>query len=620
MGLTASTGVAASGGISIGVAEDASKYADDGGARVHGDLRDLGMTVNRWTLRFTGDPSAIGEAAFLDRAVPVASSAGIRVVLSLLPASAQAPDPDTFCRWAEHVVRRYPTIRDVVVGNEVNATRFWAPQKTDADPDAGPRSYLAVLSACYDRLKAVDPGIVVIGMGLAPRAVDKNSTKPLDFLRAVGRLYRESGRTTPIMDRLAIHPYPNPNASPPPSPDRARYDDPAFFGLAQLDRVKQAVHDAFDGTPQPTTLGGLRLTIDEFGYQTETTGGIDDAARAEYTGAEVSPVVSDSAQAQYLADAVSLAACDPTVAELLLFHLLDEQQRQADANAGGWQSGLERPSGARKPAYEAVKAAIGRGCTRSPVVWVPDGQTEDTEEAAPRSASADPLTEALEKAYRAFQGLPALATDGAAADLLSVPEAGAALEAAARRIADSFQTDYDRDVRLPSVFWSLPGTFRTATAWKAVTFVIPPQCEIRVGSDHMTCFIVDRKDVDLWLADVWPRSWRDSLEVEICWLGMRSAVCKRRDVQSRSAAPKRSRLVVKVAATGSGRAKRGGRLAGTMRVVRRGPGLYVTVIAVGDRTDASKVGLVRLRPFLVKPTATRLARRTAQPSSPPAQR
>ena len=54
---------------------------------------------------------------------------------------------------------RMPPGIPFIIGNEVNATRFWSPQHTADDPDAGPRSYEKVLAACYSRLKAVSSEI-----------------------------------------------------------------------------------------------------------------------------------------------------------------------------------------------------------------------------------------------------------------------------------------------------------------------------------------------------------------------------------------------------------------------------------------------------------------------------
>ena len=352
-------------GARFGVAEDATKYAPDGGASIYPSLTNAGLTENRWTVTFNGNPSVIPDQGFLDRSVPAAAAAGVDVILSVFPANAQTPDPAAFCQWVGNVASRYRGVTKIIVGNEVNATRFWSPQHTASDPNAGPDTYEATLARCYDVLKAVNPAIQVIGMGLAPRSVSASSTKPLDFIRLVGKAYRASGRTAPIMDALAIHPYPNPNASPPPPPDRAGYEDPGFFGIPQMDRVKQAVYDAFNGTGQPTTLNGLRFFLDEIGYQSNENG------KPGYTGSESSPSVSEADQATYYARIVQLYSCDATVAAVLFFHLIDETNLNVTPTSGGWQSGLEYPSGTPKPSYAAVKAAIAAGCTGAATTWSP---------------------------------------------------------------------------------------------------------------------------------------------------------------------------------------------------------------------------------------------------------
>jgi hypothetical protein len=352
-------------GPAFGVAEDASKYADDGGASIYASLKNAGMTENRWTVTFDGSPTTIDDQAFLDRSVPAAASAGIDVILSLYPAHAQVPDPATFCEWVGNIATRYPTVTRFVIGNEVNATRFWSPQHTPGDPNAGPDTYEKTLAQCYDVLKAINPGIEVIGMGLAPRSVNAKSTPPLNFIRAVGAAYRASHRTAPIMDALAVHPYPNPNGNPPPAPDKAGYDNPGFYGIPQLARVKQAVYDAFRGTPQPTTTNGLKLVIDEIGYQSNENG------NPLYTGTESSPTVSEAQQAAYYARVVRLYACDPSIQAVLFFHLIDEKNLNVTPTSGGWQSGLEYPDGTPKPSYNAVRQAIAAGCTGAPSTWSP---------------------------------------------------------------------------------------------------------------------------------------------------------------------------------------------------------------------------------------------------------
>jgi hypothetical protein len=356
----------------FGVAEDASKYAADGGAAVYAGLNGAGMSENRWTATFNGDPASIGDQAFLDRAVPVAAAAGIDVVLSLYPSSAHVPDASAFCRWAGNVASRYPTVTKFIIGNEVNATRFWSPQHTAGDPNFGPDTYEATLAQCYDVLKAINPNIEVIGMGLAPRSVDSHSTTPLAFIRATGAAYKASGRKTPIMDAIAVHPYPNPNSNPPPAPDNAGYQNPGFYGIPQLDRVRQAVYDAFNGTGQPTTLNGLSIVVDEIGYQSNETG------NPNYTGSENSPTVSEAVQAAYYARIVQFYACDPSIQAVLFFHLIDEKNLNTSATSGGWQSGFEHPDGSPKPSFGAVRQAIAAGCSGGPTSWTPAATTRKT--------------------------------------------------------------------------------------------------------------------------------------------------------------------------------------------------------------------------------------------------
>ena len=155
------------------------------------------------------------------------------------------------------VAKRYPQVRRFIIGNEPNQPRFWRPQFVHFKPVAG-AAYERLLAACYDTLKAVDPTLQVIGFGLSPRGNDKPhaksnvSTSPMRFLAQAAAAYRASGRRTPLMDALAVHPYPNPNAAA--DPPTVGYPSPFNYGVPNIDRVEQAVWDGFHGTAQPTTV------------------------------------------------------------------------------------------------------------------------------------------------------------------------------------------------------------------------------------------------------------------------------------------------------------------------------------------------------------------------------
>lgn len=371
--------------ISWGVADDTPKYEADGGEWFYGEMRSANLTENRWTLAWDPSrPTDIVELPLLERAAPVAEAAGIKVVLVLysgnpLPLARSHP-AGPFCAWAGQVAALASQwgIHDFVVGNEPNTALYWAPQKDRKGRDVAAAPYEALLARCYDAIHAADPGANVIGMGLSPRAsVPRTSNEPLVFLRDVGAAYRASGRTAPIMDQLALHPYPNPARKG--SPPGAGYAKPGDYGISQLARVKQAVWDAFHGTAQPTTLNGLTFRLDEVGWQTDTS------AYPQYVGAETWPqVVSEQVQAEDIATMVTrYVACDPTVADVELFLLVDETYRSGiDENGvrvgGGWQSGLMTAGGpgvsAPKLAFDPSARLFGLGraaCTGPQVAWSP---------------------------------------------------------------------------------------------------------------------------------------------------------------------------------------------------------------------------------------------------------
>ena len=68
----------------FGVAEDATKYAEDGDASFYLRLRSLRMVENRIAVRWNpAEPTEILEQKFLDRAVPLATQLDIRLVFDV---------------------------------------------------------------------------------------------------------------------------------------------------------------------------------------------------------------------------------------------------------------------------------------------------------------------------------------------------------------------------------------------------------------------------------------------------------------------------------------------------------------------------------------------------------
>ena len=160
------------------------------------------------------------------------------------------------------------------------------------------------------------------------------------------------------MDGLSFHPYP---CKATDSPDK-RYRWPNA-GFANLDRIKQAVWDAFRGTAQPTTATGLKLYLDEVGWQVDTRG------LEGYTGVENVQVTDTRTQARVYSRLVHLATCDAQIAEVNIFGFYDDAPR-----GSGFQAALNEVDGTPRPSAGAVRAAIAQsstGCAARRVAWHP---------------------------------------------------------------------------------------------------------------------------------------------------------------------------------------------------------------------------------------------------------
>src|SRR5215213_6251601 len=357
----------------FGVADDAGKYAEDGGAGFFTMLTQLGMTENRMAAFWDPtQPATIYDQAFLDRAMPQAQKRGIEVIFSIYPLKARAlvDTPNgvqLFAQYAAKLVQRYPYVRKVICLNEGNQPRFHQPQFDDAGNGVSGYVQEQAMAACYDAVKAVDPNVTVIAFGLSPRGNDdfdapsNVSHSPIRFLKEVGDAYRQSGRTKPLADALSVHCYPNVNTDAP----LRGYLWPKV-GCVNFDRLKQAWWDAFHGTAQPVfgeagNSSSLKIYVDEVGYQTRVP-----APKASlYTGAENVPLIDEATQGSYYAQLIALMACDPDVALLNFFHAVDETSLPA------WQSGLVLPDGTRRASFSTVKNAImaNQKCAGTPVQW-----------------------------------------------------------------------------------------------------------------------------------------------------------------------------------------------------------------------------------------------------------
>jgi hypothetical protein len=348
-------------GMNFGFAEDATKYADDGGDKLFTEMNKLQTTTNRVAVFWNADaPTVIQDQAFLDRMVPTAKKHNIQVVFAIYPLKATmaptTPDAvESFCNYAVLVMQRYTYVKKVIIGNEPNQPKFWQPVWNGTQP-ASPAAMEAVMASCYDKLKAFDPNMDVIAVGLSPRGNDhptgdNSSISPVRWIKAFGDAYVASGRTKPLFDEWSWHCYPNINTDE----VETGYGWPNT-GCVNAARVKLALYDAFHGTAQPVLAGYpntpkatdlfgsvSKMFIDETGWQ------VDTSTLPGYTNTENVPPISEAKQAEDYEKLVHLSNCESTLTDFHIFHEIDESDRT------GFQSGVlrvdfgERPSAAGTP-------------------------------------------------------------------------------------------------------------------------------------------------------------------------------------------------------------------------------------------------------------------------------
>jgi hypothetical protein len=296
------------------------------------------------------------ELTVLRNVSAAAQLSGVKVYLSVYPTGSRStpvtPEArEEFAAFLTVLAQKLPAIDDVIIGNEPNLNRFWLPQFNPDGSNAASPAYLALLARSYDALKAVDPRTRVWGGALAPRGIDRPGTgrdthSPVTFLKDMGAAYRASGRTIPVMDGLAFHPYADSSGQPPGTP----HPKSTTIGLADYDRLIQTLAGAFDGTPQAGST--LPILYDEFGVESQIPAG-----KAKlYTGAEPTTTrpVDEITQGQFYGEALQLAFCQPNVVGILLFHSQDEPA------LGSWQSGVYYADGTPKSSLYAVRDALAR--------------------------------------------------------------------------------------------------------------------------------------------------------------------------------------------------------------------------------------------------------------------
>jgi len=344
-------------GLFVGAADDRGRTADPVIARAQMDLARLaGLDAIRVTTVWPrgGPYPDDGGLASLKVAAQMAALDGIQLIVTIMPYGSRTT-PVTpraraqFAAYAATLADDLPGVDHFIIGNEPNLNRYWLPQFGPHGSDAAAKSYERLLAQTYDAIKAVAPSVQVIGGSVSPRGSDnpkarRRTHSPTSFILDLGRAYRASGRRKPIMDAFAIHPY---GESSSVSPALA-HTRSTSIGLGDYDKLVGLLGQAFDGTAQQGST--LPILYDEYGVQSRIPASKDDAYNhlKIRTGRDA---VTEKRQAAYYREAIRLAACQPNVEGILIFHTVDE--RDLDR----WQSGLFYADETPKSSLASVRAA-----------------------------------------------------------------------------------------------------------------------------------------------------------------------------------------------------------------------------------------------------------------------
>jgi hypothetical protein len=281
----------------------------------------------------------------LDRVIAAAQARGIEVMLTPtgpVPKWATAskkdnltrPSASEFGRFVTALARRYgDQVSMWSIWNEPNQPQFLLPQYRKKRPYS-PRMYRNLYRAAYRAIRrvAANRRDEILIAETSPRG-NENIVHPLRFLRGMACLdgrYRKTRKCSRLpADGYAHHAYTT-RIGPRFVPDDA---DDVTIGV--LDRLVTALDRAGRARGLPPRLP---IYLTEFGIQSEPD---------RISG------VSFERQPAYYAIAEHMAYSNPRVALFSQYLMRDDQPREEGYRFRGFESGLRRSNGARKPAYRA---------------------------------------------------------------------------------------------------------------------------------------------------------------------------------------------------------------------------------------------------------------------------
>jgi Cellulase (glycosyl hydrolase family 5) len=355
------------------------------------------------------DPDEYPKLGRVDNLLAAAEARDIEVMLTLtgpVPRWATKkrkghryrPSAKEFGRFATAVGRRYgDRVSTWSIWNEPNQPQFLKPQYRKGRP-VSPKLYRGLYRAAYRGIRRTRENRrddILIGE-TSPRG-NENVVHPLAFLRGMlclDKRYRQArgcGRLP--ADGYAHHAYTTrtgPRFVPPDS------DDVTIGVISRLVRALDRAGRA-GGLPRR-----LDIYLTEFGIQSHPD---------RVSG------VSRSRQPAYYAISEHIAYVNPRVALFSQYLMADDAPRESGPRFGGFESGLRRSNGRRKPAYRAFANPLAvENYGRTDVLWglirPQRSETEVTIEVKRRRGSDWALLDRLTTTSTGVFGLDAQHRDG----------------------------------------------------------------------------------------------------------------------------------------------------------------------------------------------------------------
>jgi hypothetical protein len=306
--------------------ESASAQAADLASMKAIGINAVRLDVN-WNYVQPGGPNSYSWG-WLDKVVASARAAGMSVDLIAegcpqwaAVSGAQAPNaqpasPAAFAQFASALAARYAPkgVQTFEIGNEPNNAVFWKPAPN-------PAAYTADLIAAYKAIKKVAPSAVVLSGGLAPEPNDGTNIAPITFLQA---MYANGAQG--YLDGVGYHPYSYPALS---------NTYAAWSGWSQMSQTNPSIRSVMTANGD----GGKQIYITEVGAPTGGPNG-----------------VSQATQATEFTQAIAAAKSTSWIGAMYFYTW---QDRSTDTSTSENWFGLLTYAGAQKPAYAAVKNAIG---------------------------------------------------------------------------------------------------------------------------------------------------------------------------------------------------------------------------------------------------------------------